>query len=164
MKHSKAITLLLAAAMLLSLCACSSGPSDSTSPTPEVSAAPELTPVPTVEPATAPEPASTPEPVAEPEPAGEPEPSAEPDAEPEPADAPAPADTRSAPQSDPKDTALGLVGSDVSALYSAVGYPISSSYAPSCVGDGEDGELVYDGFTVYTFKAASGGETISVVL
>ena len=68
------------------------------------------------------------------------------------------------PASDPKTAAASLVGSDVSALYSAVGYPISSSYAPSCLGDGEDGELVYDGFVVYTFKAASGGETVSVVL
>lgn len=141
MKHPKTVTVLLFAAMLLSLCACGSGPAGSPSPAPEASSAPALTPVPTAEPSAAPEPVEAPEPSAEPEPEAEPE-----------------------ADSDQKNTALGLVGSDVSALYDAVGYPISSSYAPSCLGDGEDGELVYDGFTVYTFKAASGGETISVVL
>ena len=30
--------------------------------------------------------------------------------------------------------------------------PESSSYAGSCLGPGEDGELHYDGFTVYTYK------------
>lgn len=106
-------------------------------PAPEPSAAPELTPVPAAEPT----PGPTTEPTTEPEPDPEP-----------------------GPENGAKDIALSLVGSDVSELYDAVGYPISSSYAPSCLGDGEDGELVYDGFTVYTFKAASGGETVNVVL
>ena len=30
--------------------------------------------------------------------------------------------------------------------------PESVSYASSCLGSGEDGELVYNGFTVYTYK------------
>lgn len=169
MKHSKTITLLLTAVLLLSLCACGSdAPTQEATPAPEASAAPALTPVPTAEPSAAPEPTAEPEPSAAPE--DTPAPEAEPEPEPEtgstPVSAPetVPADIQSSPQSALKDTALELVGSDVSALYDAVGYPISSSYAPSCVGDGEDGELVYDGFTVYTFKAASGGETISVVL
>ena len=67
------------------------------------------------------------------------------------------------PDTDPKATAQGLVGSDISALYAAVGYPTSSSYAPSCLGDGEDGELLYDGFTVYTYRE-NGVETIQTVL
>lgn len=137
MKHPKTITLLLLAVMLLGLCAC--GSEGAPSPTPEADAAPAITPVPAAEPA------ATPEPSAEPEP--------EPSAEPEPESG-----------SDAKAAAEALVGSDVSELYEAIGYPVSSSYAPSCLGDGEDGELVYDGFTVYTFKAASGGETVTVVL
>lgn len=43
----------------------------------------------------------------------------------------------------------------VSELYEAIGEPISSDYAPGCVEPGsEDGELVYDGFTVYTVRTA----------
>ena len=106
-------------------------------PAPEATPVPEITPVPTPEPTAAPEP--TPEP------------------SPEPTPMPPPA-------CDLKDLAAALIGSDVSELYEAIGYPVSSSYAPSCLGDGEDGELVYDGFTVYTFKAASGAETVNVVL
>ena len=88
--------------------------------------------------------------------------------EPTPAATPAPTpapDTQTTPVSDadPKATAQGLVGSDISALYAAVGYPTSSSYAPSCLGEGEDGELLYDGFTVYTYRE-NGVETIQTVL
>ncbi len=137
MKHPKIATVLLLAVMLLGLCAC--GSESAPAPAPEASTAPEITPVPAAEPA------ATPEPSAEPEP----EPSAEPESDPE---------------SDAKAAAEALVGADVSELYEAIGYPVSSSYAPSCLGDGEDGELVYDGFTVYTFKAASGAETVTVVL
>ncbi len=46
------------------------------------------------------------------------------------------------------------MGRPVSELYAAIGRPISSDYAPSCLIDGEDGELVYDGFIVYTEKGA----------
>ncbi len=54
---------------------------------------------------------------------------------------------------DLKAIAEGLVGRPVSELYAAIGNPLSSSYAPSClVVDGEDGELIYDGFVVYTEK------------
>ncbi len=41
-------------------------------------------------------------------------------------------------------------------MIAAIGQPISSSYASSCMGDGEDGELIYSGFTVYTYRDASG--------
>ena len=45
-----------------------------------------------------------------------------------------------------------FVDKPVSELIAAVGEPLSSDYAPSCLGSGEDGELRYDGFTVYTYK------------
>ena len=32
------------------------------------------------------------------------------------------------------------------------GEPLERNYAPSCLGGGEDGELVYEGFTVYTYR------------
>lgn len=137
MKHPKIVCVLLLAAMLLGLCACGGGSAGSPSPAPEASVAPAITPVP------APAPTAAPEASAEPEPTAEPEPE---------------------PSSDAKAAAQALVGADVAELYKAVGYPVSSSYAPSCLGDGEDGELVYDGFTVYTFKAASGAETVNLVL
>lgn len=41
---------------------------------------------------------------------------------------------------------------DVDDLIAVIGEPQSRSYATSCGGEGEDGELVYDGFTVYTFR------------
>jgi len=40
----------------------------------------------------------------------------------------------------------------VQELYAVIGEPESSNYVPSCLGRGEDGELCYDGFTVYTYK------------
>ena len=50
------------------------------------------------------------------------------------------------------EAALALKGQDISALYDAIGEPSGSSYAPSCVGPGEDGELYYAGFTVATYR------------
>jgi len=37
-------------------------------------------------------------------------------------------------------------------LIALVGEPDSSEYAASCAGDGEDGVLMYDGFVVYTYR------------
>ena len=37
-------------------------------------------------------------------------------------------------------------------LYEVIGQPLSSDYASSCIGDGEDGLLIYDGFVVYTYR------------
>ena len=83
-------------------------------------------------------------------------PEPEPTPEPEPEPAPAPAD--------PKTVAQGLVGHPVSELYAAIGRPISSDYAPSClVENGEDGELVYEGFVVYTEKGPD-FETVYAVM
>ena len=52
----------------------------------------------------------------------------------------------------PMQTAESYIGKEVSELYDAIGEPESVSYASSCLGSGEDGELVYNGFTVYTYK------------
>ena len=60
-------------------------------------------------------------------------------------------------------TAQEMIGEDISALTAAIGEPDDSSYASSCLGPGEDGELYYDGFTVYTYRE-NGVETIYVVL
>ena len=89
---------------------------------------------------------TTPEPTAEPEP----EPVSEPESEPEPVAATA-------------DAARAYIGQSASSLIAAIGSPISSSYAPSCLGPGEDGELIYDGFTVYTYRE-NGVETVEDVL
>lgn len=67
-------------------------------------------------------------------------------------------------QKDPYSAAQALIGEDVSALTAAIGEPKSSSYASSCLGDGDDGEWQYDGFTVYTFRAADGTETVYDVM
>ena len=49
-------------------------------------------------------------------------------------------------------TAKEFIDKPVADLIAAIGEPISAEYAPSCLGSGEDGELTYDGFTVYTYK------------
>lgn len=48
-------------------------------------------------------------------------------------------------------------------MIAAIGSPSGSSYAPSCLGPGEDGELFYDGFTVYTYREG-GTEIVQDVL
>ena len=112
-----------------------------TKPTPVPEAKPETKPAPAPE--TKPETQPAPETKPETKPAPETKPDAAPETTPE-----------TAPEVDRKAVAQGLVGRPVSELYAAIGRPISSDYAPSCLIDGEDGELVYDGFVVYTEKGA----------
>ena len=131
----KALTVLLAALLALSLAACGD-------------AGTEPTAAPTEEPA-ATEPAAT-EPAAEPE---ETEPAAEPE-ETEPA---------AEPEDSLLETAKTFEGADVNELIAAIGEPESSDYAPSCLGEGEDGNLYYDGFTVYTYRDTDGTETVNYV-
>ncbi len=50
------------------------------------------------------------------------------------------------------DAARACIDQSVEVLYAAIGEPISSDYASSCLGSGEDGNLYYDGFTVYTYR------------
>ena len=55
----------------------------------------------------------------------------------------------------------------VSELYAAIGQPISSDYAPGCLAEGEngeDGELYYDGFIVYTGRSSTQEEFVYDVL
>ena len=65
-------------------------------------------------------------------------------------------------EGDPKTIAANLIGSPVEDLYAAIGEPEGSSYASSCDGPGEDGELYYEGFTVYTYRE-DGKETVKDV-
>lgn len=64
----------------------------------------------------------------------------------------------------PLEQAQALIDSDVTALYEAIGQPNGSMYASSCLGEGEDGELYYDGFTVYTYRDTDGSESIYDVM
>ena len=50
----------------------------------------------------------------------------------------------------------------ISELYALIGEPNSFDYAPSCMGEGEDGNLYYDGFIVYTYKEGD-SETVHFV-
>ena len=61
-----------------------------------------------------------------------------------------------------KSDAQAFIGKSASSMIAAIGAPTSKSYASSCMGDGEDGELHYSGFTVYTYKEGS-SETVTDV-
>ncbi len=62
------------------------------------------------------------------------------------------------------DTAAAYIGRSTSALVSAIGQPSSKTYATSCIGDGDDGEWYYPGFTVYTYRDPNGSERVEDVL
>lgn len=64
----------------------------------------------------------------------------------------------------PYEQAQSLIDSNVETLYEAIGAPEDSMYASSCLGEGEDGELYYDGFTVYTYRDTDGSETVYDVM
>lgn len=131
------------------------------------SSAPVATPAPTgtAAPAESAAPAETEAPAAEtPEPDAEPEPSTEPEAKLP--DAGLVHDTEVTPS--PSETLFELAKSYVdkplSELQAEIGEPVSSSYVSSClIPGGEDGELHYDGFTVYTVKSGD-SETVQDVL
>ena len=148
-KRDTAVILLLCAALTGTLSACGTASSAAAAPTPaaavQVTAAPTATPAPT--PSAAPSAAPTPTPAAQ-------KPQAAPVQTKATAKAPAAAAT--------KDTAAQYVGQPVSALYAAIGKPASSDYAPSCMGDGEDGNLYYCGFVVYTYRE-NGTESVTSV-
>ena len=76
-----------------------------------------------------------------------------------------PSDAHVATPAEIKAIAEAFIDRDVSELYEAIGQPLSTDYAPSCLvpGEaGEDGELIYDGFTVYTYRY-NGVETVNGV-
>ena len=52
----------------------------------------------------------------------------------------------------PVEIAKSYIDKPLSELIAIIGEPESSDYAPSCLGDGEDGLLIYDGFVVYTYR------------
>ena len=131
------------------------------------SSAPAATPAPTgtAAPAESAAPAETEAPAAEtPESDAESEPSTEPEAKLP--DAGLVHDTEVTPS--PSETlfelAKSFVDKPLSELQAEIGEPVSSSYVSSClIPGGEDGELHYDGFTVYTVKSGD-SETVQDVL
>lgn len=48
--------------------------------------------------------------------------------------------------------AKSYIDKPIEDLYAVIGQPLSSDYASSCLGPGEDGLLEYDGFVVYTYR------------
>ena len=60
--------------------------------------------------------------------------------------------------------AESCIDKSVEELYELIGEPISADYAPSCLnpGVGEDGNLEYDGFIVYTYREGD-QETVQYV-
>ena len=86
-------------------------------------------------------------------PAATPEPTPAPEVTPEPTEE---------PKDDLKTTAESFIGAALEELIAAIGEPESSDYAPSCLGPGEDGNLYYDGFVVYTYRE-DGTETVEYV-
>ena len=67
-----------------------------------------------------------------------------------------------APANEKKALAESCINKNVSDLYALIGEPKSADYAPSCLVDGEDGMLYYDGFVVYTTRE-NGVETVYYV-
>ena len=75
--------------------------------------------------------------------------------------APAPTEAPGADTAALVEKILAMEGQPVEDLYALVGEPNSSDYTPSClVMGGQDGQLEYDGFTVYTLVQPDGSETI----
>lgn len=59
--------------------------------------------------------------------------------------------------------AESCIDKSVEELYKLIGEPGEKDYAPSCLGEGgEDGNLYYDGFIVYTYKEGN-KETVHFV-
>ena len=131
----------------------------STAPDPTPAPAETAAPVETAAPAETEAPSETPAPSAEPE--------AEPSAEPVATlpDAGLVRDTEDSSESDQLfELAKSFVDKPLSELQAELGEPLSSTYVSSClIPGGEDGELHYDGFTVYTVKSAD-SETVQDVL
>ena len=132
----KLIALLLAACLILGLCACGKTnvetPPAQEDPTPSQPVATDPTPT-------------------EPDPT-EPEATEPPETQP------------TEPDLSDFELAQSCIDLSVEELYALIGEPESSDYAPSCLnpGVGEDGNLYYDGFVVYTYREGD-TETIEYV-
>ncbi len=136
--------LALALLLCLSLCACGGQAEPASAPAPTADPVPAQTP--------APEPAESPTPRPE-----------DPNARPALPDAGL-HEAEETPAEDPeisarRELAKEYLEKDVEDLIERLGEPLSRSYAPSCVGKGDDGELEYEGFTVYTYREG-GRETV----
>ena len=59
--------------------------------------------------------------------------------------------------------AESFAGGEAADMIAAIGEPISTDYAPSCLGSGEDGILEYADFLVYTYRE-NGSERVDTVL
>ena len=61
---------------------------------------------------------------------------------------------------DPKvlEKARSYVGKQLTELIAEFGQPISAEYASSCLGDGEDGLIIFNGFTVETYREGDSEE------
>ena len=68
------------------------------------------------------------------------------------------------PEKTPFQLAEECINKPLADLIALVGEPNSADYAPSCLnpGVGEDGNLYYDGFVVYTYREGS-DETVQYV-
>lgn len=68
------------------------------------------------------------------------------------------------PEKTPFELANECIDKTVQELYELIGEPQSADYAPSCLnpGVGEDGNLYYEGFIVYTYREGD-KETVSYV-
>ena len=120
----KVMILLVCMALLLSLCACGAEPEETVPPTA----------APTTE-ATAPatEEAATVPPTEEEQP-----------------ETTQPEETVSA--EDMVELVRQYIDQPIEELYAVIGEPLSTDYAASCLGSGEDGLLIYEGFVVYTYR------------
>ena len=130
------------------------------------SSSPAAAPAPTetAAPAESAAPVETEAPVETPAPSAEPEPSAEPVATLP--DAGLVRDTKASPSPSEAlfELAKSYVDKPLAELQAEIGEPVSSNYVSSClIPGGEDGELHYDGFTVYTVKSGD-SETVQDVI
>lgn len=133
------------------------------------SSAPAAAPAPTE--TSAPAETEAPAPEASPAPSAEasvtteaPEPSAEPEAKLPDAGLVHDTEVTPSPSEALFELAKSFVDKPLSELQAEIGEPVSSSYVSSClIPGGEDGELHYDGFTVYTVKSGD-SETVQDVL
>lgn len=87
-----------------------------------------------------------------------------PESTPEPTPEPTPtAAAAQAPQGEPKEIAQSYIGRSTAGLTDQIGQPLSTEYASSCIGDGEDGIWYYEGFAVYTYRGTDGSERVEDV-
>ena len=149
--------LCLICALLLIGCG-SSSPAATPAPTETAAPAESSAPAESAAPVETEVPAETPAPSAEPEPSAEPVATLP--------DAGLVRDTKASPSPSEAlfELAKSYVDKPLAELQAEIGEPVSSNYVSSClIPGGEDGELQYDGFTVYTVKSGD-SETVQDVI